>query len=94
MGAGMMNKHVRNLVATAACVLLGAGMPLLAEETIPMIQGMGAEAGPSGPVLHVRATGELETVHYSPQPSVWVVELPEANWDQSDGFLVQPFAII
>jgi type IV pilus assembly protein PilQ len=90
MGAGMMKKNVRNLVAIAACVLLGAGMPLLAEETIPTIQGMGAEAGPSGPVLHVRATGELETVHYSPQPGVWVVELPEANWEQSAGLFLEP----
>ncbi len=90
MGAGMMKKNVRNLVAIAACVLLGAGMPLLAEETIPMIQGMGAEAGPSGPVLHVRATGELETVHYSPQPGVWVVELPEASWEESAGLFLEP----
>ena len=90
MGAGMMKKNVRNLVAIAACVLLGAGMPLLAEETIPTIQGMGAEAGPSGPVLHVRATGELETVHYSPQPGVWVVELPEASWEQSAGLFLEP----
>ena len=55
-----------------------------------MIQGMGAEAGPSGPVLRVRATGELETVHYSPQPGVWVVELPEASWDQGAGLIVEP----
>jgi type IV pilus assembly protein PilQ len=90
MGDGMMMKNVRILVATAACLLLGAGVPLLAEESTPTIHGMDAEAGPSGPVLYLRATGELETVHYSPQPSVWVVELPEANWDQGTGFLVQP----
>jgi type IV pilus assembly protein PilQ len=65
-------------------------MPLLAEEPVPVIQGMGAEAGPSGPVLRVRATGELETVHYSPQPGVWVVELPEASWDQGAGLIVEP----
>ena len=82
-----MMKNVRILVATAAFVLLGAGVPLLAEESIPAIQGMGAEAGPSGPVLHLRATGELETVHYSPQPGVWVVELPEARWDDGVGRL-------
>ena len=75
----MMMKNVRILVAAAACVLLG--MPLLAEEPVPVIQGMGAEAGPSGPVLRVSATGELETVHYSPQPGVWVIELPEASWE-------------
>ncbi len=87
MGDGMMMKNVRILVATAAIVLLGAGVPLLAEESIPAIQGMGAEAGPSGPVLHLRATGEMETVHYSPQPGVWVVELPEAQWDDEVGRL-------
>jgi len=90
MGDGMMMKNVRILVATAACLLLGTGVPLLAEGSTPTIHGMDAEAGPSGPVLYLRATGELETVHYSPQPSVWVVELPEANWDQGAGFLVQP----
>ena len=88
MGDGMMMKNVRILVAAAACVLLG--MPLLAEEPVPVIEGMGAEAGPNGPVLRVRATGELETVHYSPQPGVWVVELPEASWDQGDGLVVEP----
>ena len=87
MGDGMMMKNVRILVATAAIVLLGAGVPLLAEESIPVIQGMGAEAGPSGPVLHLRATGEMETVHYSPQPGVWVVELPEAQWSEAAGRL-------
>ena len=49
----MMMKNVRILVAAAACVLLG--MPLLAEEPVPVIQGMGVEAGPSGPVLRIRA---------------------------------------
>jgi type IV pilus assembly protein PilQ len=87
MGDGMMMKNVRILVATAAFVLLGAGVPLHAEEPVPAIQGMGAVAGPSGPVLHVRATGEMETVHYSPQPGVWVVELPEATWDDGVGRL-------
>jgi len=88
MGDGMMMKNVRILVVAAACVLLG--MPLLAEEPVPEIQGMGVEAGPSGPVLRVRATGELETVHYSPQPGVWVVELPEASWDHGAGLIVDP----
>ena len=83
-------KNVRSLVVTAAFVLLGAGVPLLAEESIPVIQGMSAEAGPAGPVLHLRATGELETVHYSPQPGVWVVELPEARWSEPSGNLSEP----
>jgi type IV pilus secretin PilQ/predicted competence protein len=90
MGDGMMMKNARSLVAIAACVLLGTGVPLLAEESIPTIEGMGVEAGPSGPVLHLRATEELETVHYSPQPGVWVVELPEANWDQGAGLITEP----
>ena len=83
----MMINNVRILVATAVCVLLGAGVPLLAEESIPVIQGMGAVAGPSGPVLNLRATEEMETVHYSPQPGVWVVELPEARWDEGAGLV-------
>jgi type IV pilus assembly protein PilQ len=86
----MIMKNVRSLVVTAALVALGAGAPLLAEESIPVIQGMGAEAGPAGPVLHLRATGELETVHYSPQPGVWVVELPEARWSEPAGRLSEP----
>ena len=90
MGDGMMMKNARSLVAIAACVLLGTGVPLLAEESIPTIEGMGVEAGPSGPVLHLRATEELETVHYSPQPGVWVVELPEADWNQSAGLITEP----
>jgi len=90
MGDGMMMKNIRILVATAVCVLLGVGVPLLAEASTPTIHGMDAEAGPSGPVLYLRATGELEAVHYSPQPSVWVVELPEASWDQGAGFLAEP----
>lgn len=90
MGDGMIMKNVRSLVAVAACVLLGTCVPLLAQESIPTIEGMGAEAGPSGPVLHLRATEELETVHYSPQPGVWVVELPEASWNQGAGLLTEP----
>ncbi len=90
MGDGMMINNVRILVATAVCVLLGAGVPLLAEESIPVIQGMGAVAGPSGPVLNLRATEEMETVHYSPQPGVWVVELPEARWDEGAGLVSKP----
>ena len=90
MGDGMMNKNARILVAAATCVLLGSGLPLLATESIPMIRGMDAESGPSGPVLHVRATETLETVHYSPQPGVWIVEMPAAGWNQGAGLLVEP----
>jgi len=32
----------------------------------------------------------METVHYSPQPGVWVVEMPEATWEDGDGFLADP----
>ena len=90
MGDGMMMKNVRILVATATCVVLGSGLPLLAAGAIPAVQGLGAEAGSSGPVLHLRTTAELETVYYSPQPGVWVVELPEAEWDQGAGLLIAP----
>ncbi len=90
MGDGMMMKNVRILVATATCVVLGSGLPLLAAGAIPAVQGLGAEAGPSGPILHLRTTAELETVHYSPQPGVWVVELPETDWDQGAGLLLAP----
>ncbi len=51
---------------------------------------MAAAPGSSGTVLHLRASGELETVHYSPQPGVWIVELPEASWDPSAGLLTEP----
>jgi type IV pilus secretin PilQ/predicted competence protein len=90
MGDGMMMKNVRILVATATCVVLGSGLPLLAAGAIPAVQGLGAEAGSSGPVLHLRTAAELETVYYSPQPGVWVVELPEAEWDQGAGLLIAP----
>jgi len=90
MGDGMMMKNVRSLMAIAACFLLGTCVPLFAQESIPTIEGMGAVAGPSGPVLHLRATEELETVHYSPQPGVWVVELPEAIWNQGAGLITAP----
>jgi type IV pilus assembly protein PilQ len=86
----MMTKNVRILVAAAACALVGVAGPLLAEESIPTIAGMAAESGSSGTVLHLRASGELETVHYSPQPGVWVVELPEASWVEDSGVLVEP----
>jgi hypothetical protein len=45
MGDGMMMKNVRILVAAAACVLLG--MPLLAEEPVPVIQGMTTRRNPA-----------------------------------------------
>ena len=33
---------------------------------IPELQGLAAEAGSTGPVIHLYANGDLETVHYSP----------------------------
>ena len=41
-------------------------------------------------MIHLFANGDLETVHYSPQPGVWVVEMPEAAWDEGAGFLSEP----
>jgi type IV pilus assembly protein PilQ len=55
-----------------------------------MIRGLTAETGASGTVIHLRATGELETVHYSPQPGVWIVEMSEAGWDEGAATLTAP----
>jgi len=87
----MMNRNARVQVLTAAACVLAACAPLAsAVESIPALQGLAAEAGASGPVIHLHASGELETVHYSPQPGVWVVEMPEATWEEGEGFLADP----
>jgi type IV pilus assembly protein PilQ len=84
----MMSKHVPVVVAT--CVLLGSGLLIPAADAAPIIQGLRAEAGTSGAVIHLRASDDLETVHYSPQPGVWVVEMPEAAWDGNAALLEAP----
>ena len=90
LGDGMMNMNVRVLVVAAICVLLGCLCPGSAAASLPTLHGLTAEAGSSGPVIHLRTDDALETVHYSPQPGVWVIEMPEAEWEQSSGTLVEP----
>ncbi|HSL19863.1 MAG TPA: type IV pilus secretin PilQ [Methylomirabilota bacterium] len=85
-----MNTNVRILVVAAVCALSGPLLPGLAAGALPTLHGLTAEAGPSGPVIHLRTDQPLETVHYSPQPGVWVVEMPETEWDRSVGTLTDP----
>ncbi|MCU0304650.1 MAG: type IV pilus secretin PilQ [Thermoanaerobaculales bacterium] len=85
-----MNMNVRVLVVAATCVL-SAALPFDAAATSPPeLDGLTAEAGSSGPVIHLRTESALETVHYSPQPGVWVVEMPEVEWERSAGSIVEP----
>ena len=90
LGDGMMNMNVRVLVVAAICVLLGWFYPGNAAASLPTLHGLTAEAGSSGPVIHLRTDDALETVHYSPQPGVWVIEMPEAEWEQGSGILTDP----
>jgi type IV pilus assembly protein PilQ len=90
LGDGMMNMNVRVLVVAAICVLLGCFYPGNAAASLPTLHGLTAEAGSSGPVIHLRTDQALETVHYSPQPGVWVVEMPEAGWEPGAGTLIEP----
>jgi type IV pilus assembly protein PilQ len=83
LGDGMMNMNVRVLVVAAICMLSGMGFPGTAAASLPTLHGLTAEAGSSGPVIHLRTDQTLETVHYSPQPGVWVIEMPEVDWEQS-----------
>ncbi len=83
LGDGMMSKNVRLLVAAVGLAVLGIGPGVAVADLTPEIRDMVADAGPAGPVIHLRASGALETVHYSPQPGVWIVEMPEASWDDA-----------
>ena len=80
LGDRMMIKNVRIPVVMAICVLLGPGLPGWAADPVTVIRGLAAEAAEPGAVIHLDATGELDTVHYSPQPGVWIVEMPAASW--------------
>jgi type IV pilus assembly protein PilQ len=86
----MMNINVRVLVVAATCALLGLMQPGFVAASLPALHGLTAEAGSNGPVIHLRTDHALETVHYSPQPGVWVIEMPEAEWEQSAGTLTEP----
>jgi len=90
LGDGMLIKNVRIPVVMAICVLLGSGIPAWAVESVTVIRGLAAESGSSGAVVHLHATGDLETVHYSPQPGVWIVEMPEVSWNQDTALLSAP----
>ncbi|NOZ78210.1 MAG: type IV pilus secretin PilQ [Acidobacteria bacterium] len=93
MGDDMMVNKTRILkvvVAAAACLLLGVAPWVAAAEGLPHIDGMRALAGPQGPVIHVALTGNVDTVQYSPQPGVWVVEMPDANWAPAAASLHAP----
>ncbi len=72
-----MSNNVRMLVATAALVVLsGPGSLVAVAEQAPVFHRMTASAASAGPVVHLEVTGAFDTVHYSPQPGVWVVEMP------------------
>jgi len=72
-----MSNNVRMLVAAAALVVLsGPGSVVAGAEQAPVFHRMTANAASAGPVLHLEVTGAFDTVHYSPQPGVWVVEMP------------------
>jgi type IV pilus assembly protein PilQ len=86
----MMSKNARFLVIAAIGMLLGSGLQASAADSIPVLHGMVAEAGSHGPVIHLQVTGKLDTVHYSPQPGVWVVEMPEVEWQSAAGAVSRP----
>ncbi len=91
VGEGMMCKNARFVVvAAAAFALLGSGLAAAAPSTAPVLEGLYAEPGPDGPVIRVHASGDLDTVHYSPQPGVWIVEMPETSWEQGAGRISDP----
>jgi type IV pilus assembly protein PilQ len=80
LGDRMMIKNFCIPVVMAICLLLGPGLPAWAADPVTVIHGLAAEAAEPGAVIHLDATGELDTVHYSPQPGVWIVEMPAASW--------------
>ena len=92
VGDVIMTEQARVVaVATALSVALGLGVVgAYAAATVPVIEELTAETGPEGPVIALHASGGLDTVHYSPQPGVWVVEMPEAHWEESRGVLSDP----
>jgi type IV pilus assembly protein PilQ len=90
LGDRMMIKNVRIPVVMAICVLLGPGLPGWAADPVTVIRGLAAEAAEPGAVIHLDATGELDTVHYSPQPGVWIVEMPAASWLEDAARLTAP----
>ncbi|MCD4750305.1 MAG: type IV pilus secretin PilQ [Thermoanaerobaculales bacterium] len=90
LGDGMMSKNVRILVVAVGLVVLGIGSGVSSADPVPVVRDMVAESGSQGPIIHLWATDGLETVHYSPQPGVWIVEMPEATWSDSLAMLSDP----
>jgi len=85
MGDEMMVKNARILLVVAVVMVAAAGFfpgPASAGPT-PRITALQAQAGAGGPVVHVSVAGVPDTVHYSPQPGVWVVEMPDVAWNPS-----------
>jgi len=90
LGDDMMVKNARILkvaVAVAVFALVGIVPWTGAAAGVPQIAGLHAQAGPEGPVIHLSVNEKVETVQYSPQPGVWVIEMPVAEWDQASGSL-------
>ncbi|RLE34213.1 MAG: hypothetical protein DRJ61_05640 [Acidobacteria bacterium] len=86
----MMSKNVRILLVAVGLVLLGTVSGVTAMNPVPEVRDMLIEAGAEGPVIHLRSTDGLETVHYSPQPGVWVVEMPEISWSDGSAVVSRP----
>ncbi len=85
-----MSKNVRILLVAVGLVLLGSVSGVTAADPVPEVREMLVEAGAEGPVIHIRSTDGMETVHYSPQPGVWVVEMPETSWNDGTATVYQP----
>jgi len=79
LGDGMMSRNARILVVAIGLVVLGLGTGYA-----------GPSSGASGPRIRLRCTESIETVHYSPQPGVWVVDMPELGWPDRLGLLSDP----
>jgi len=92
MGDEMMVKNARILLVVAVVMVTAAGFfpgPASAGPT-PRITALEAEAGPGGPVVRVSVATVPDTVHYSPQPGVWIVEMPQVPWDPSASSIAAP----
>jgi len=86
----MMVKNARILkvaVAVAVLALMGIVPWTGAATGVPQITGLHAQAGSRGPVIHLSVSEKVDTVQYSPQPGVWVIEMPAAEWDPALGSL-------
>ena len=83
-------KSTRIPALAAVCMLLGSLLVYPAAADTPVIRDLAVEPSEQGPILHLRSSGTLETVHYSPQPGVWVVEMPEATWERGSQVLAAP----